>query len=571
MLERGYPVSAGLLTCIEMLRDLIALHLAEEDRTAAWSKAQTDAANATRTRLIELRSQLALIGKAAGLPGALFSLETRKTTRLNMFNKALSMFVRAALPGLHRERAVLDTFHGWALDRVKRAYRGELRIDTSDLPGKQRAVALKKTLGVLRAVEAFAEAQPQRLQPWLEQKLAPYKSTKWLEGYAASKLPVARRLIALRSQALAARHDAKGVQRERLIQVHAVFVQALQRVTQYKEELARILTDRKLLADHVTASAADIDALVTYQRALAGKEGTDRRPGPFVAFEDLALLLRLIQLKHGGLPGEDEAARPDVYDHLVIDEAQDFGAVELTVLLASVRSRTGVTLAGDLNQKIIPEADFIGWDALAHQLGMDGANVSKLEVAHRSTIAIMRVADSIVGEQTLKGRPGPIPTLTVTDSQDGQLDVATDLVQAALKDRPQAHVCVVVRHAGAAKSVHAELSSRLAGIGAAIRLGHNNEFEFAPGVTVTNMRQVKGLEFDAVIALDATTANYPDNEHGRRYLYTLVTRAKNRLDIVSVGEPAVLLKAAVDAGLIEVIERMTVEPVVFTAEDEEPI
>lgn len=488
-----------------------------------------------------------------------------------MFNKALSMFVRAALPGLHLERAVLDTFHGWALDRVKRAYRGDIRIDTSEFPGRQRAVAVKKTLGTLRAIEAFVEAQESRSRAWLEQKLAPYKASKWLEAHDASKLPIARRLIALRTQALAARDDAKGVQRERLIQIHAIFARAVERVTQYKEELARILTDRELLKQHVKASESDLDALIAYQRALGAKEGTDRRPGPYVAFDDLALLLRLIQLKNGGLPGDNDAAPVDVYDHLVIDEAQDFGAVELTVLLAAVRSRTGVTIAGDLNQKIVPDADFMGWDALARELGIDGAKVSKLEVAHRSTAAIMRVADSIVGDTTSSGRPGVIPTLTVTDSPEGQLDVATDRVRAVLKDLPRAQVCVVARHVAAARQVHAELASRLAGDGVAVRLGHNNEFAFASGVTVTNMRQIKGLEFDAVIALDATSADYPDSDQGRRNLYTLLTRAKDRLDIVSSGEPSALLKAAVDGGVVEVIERATVEPVVFTAEEEEPI
>lgn len=54
-------------------------------------------------------------------------------------------------------------------------------------------------------------------------------------------------------------------------------------------------------------------------------------PGPGIAFEDLALLLRLIQLKHGGLAAKD-ADEVLLCEHLVIDEAQDFGAVELKTL-----------------------------------------------------------------------------------------------------------------------------------------------------------------------------------------------------------------------------------------------
>jgi len=82
--ERGYQVGPGLLVRIKMLSDFIAPHLAEEERAAVWSKAQTEGAEETRKRLLELRTKLALIGKAAGLPTSLFSLETKKTTRLNV-------------------------------------------------------------------------------------------------------------------------------------------------------------------------------------------------------------------------------------------------------------------------------------------------------------------------------------------------------------------------------------------------------------------------------------------------------------------------------------------------------
>jgi len=37
-----------------------------------------------RSRLLKLRSELAAIGRAVGLPAVLFSIETNKTTRLNV-------------------------------------------------------------------------------------------------------------------------------------------------------------------------------------------------------------------------------------------------------------------------------------------------------------------------------------------------------------------------------------------------------------------------------------------------------------------------------------------------------
>ena len=106
-----------------------------------------------------------------------------------------------------------------------------------------------------------------------------------------------------------------------------------------------------------------------------------------------------------------------------------------------------------------------------------------------------------------------------------------------------------------------------------MRVGHNADFVFAPGVTVTNLRQIKGLEFDVVIVVDASAAVYPDGEQGRRWLYTVVTRAKDALHVVVDAEPGgvtPLLDAARSEGLLEVRERSAVEPVAFGAEDEEP-
>ena len=48
----------------------------------------------------------------------------------------------------------------------------------------------------------------------------------------------------------------------------------------------------------------------------------------------MSLLLRLIQLKNGGLPHKQ--GEMVSLDHLVIDEAQDFGPVEYAILFDAV-------------------------------------------------------------------------------------------------------------------------------------------------------------------------------------------------------------------------------------------
>jgi DNA helicase-2/ATP-dependent DNA helicase PcrA len=318
------------------------------------------------------------------------------------------------------------------------------------------------------------------------------------------------------------------------------------------------------------ASREDLKKLAAYQSGLQGEGSSERRPGPKVAFEDFALLLRLIQLKNGGYPDKTREDEVRVYDHLVIDEAQDFGAVELTALLASVRSRTGVTIVGDLNQKIVPDADFIGWDALASELGVSGAAVTRLEVVHRSTSSIMSVADSILGETSGDARAGAKPTLHVARTPELLMLRTGDLARAAYVENRAGHVCVVCRTPASAAKLHAELEQALVDMDVPVRLGHNRQFEFAPGITVSSSRQVKGLEFDAVIVVDPSERNYPADVDGRRALYMVVTRAKERLQFVSSGEVTALLEPAIAGGLIDMVQRPTVPPVEFTAEDENP-
>ena len=290
----------------------------------------------------------------------------------------------------------------------------------------------------------------------------------------------------------------------------------------------------------------------------------------------LSLLLRLIERKHGGFPHARQEDQVTVYDHLVIDEAQDFGAVDLMVLLSAVSSRTGVTIVGDGNQKIIPDVNFIGWDALAATLGIAGAAVATLEVTHRSTQPIMMLADFVAGEapatgaSSPRGRVGPVPRLLLVDDNEEAVAVqVAALATADLTAHPAAHVCVVCVTLASAQRLHARLASLLAAAGFPVRHGYRDAFAFAPGLTITNLRQVKGLEFDSVIVVDQAGKAYAATAQGRRNLYTVMTRAKDQLRFVARRAPSPLLTAALAHGLV-VGETTDGSPGTFLEDEEEP-
>ena len=75
-----------------------------------------------------------------------------------------------------------------------------------------------------------------------------------------------------------------------------------------------------------------------------------------------------------------------------------------------------------------------------------------------------------------------------------------------------------------------------------VRLGHRDQFDFSPGVIVTNVHQVKGLEFRNVLIVEATEENYNSNsEEERNLLYVAITRAEVRLDFIGSQKMTPLL------------------------------
>jgi DNA helicase-2/ATP-dependent DNA helicase PcrA len=71
----------------------------------------------------------------------------------------------------------------------------------------------------------------------------------------------------------------------------------------------------------------------------------------------------------------------------------------------------------------------------------------------------------------------------------------------------------------------------------------NQDFGFKPGVEVTDIRQVKGLEFDYVVLVDVSASHYPTDDESRYLLHIGATRAAHQLWLVSAGEPSALLPA----------------------------
>ena len=69
-----------------------------------------------------------------------------------------------------------------------------------------------------------------------------------------------------------------------------------------------------------------------------------------------------------------------------------------------------------------------------------------------------------------------------------------------------------------------------------VRWVTDQDFSFAPGIEVTDVRQVKGLEFDYVLLLDVNAESYADTPESRHLLHIAATRAAHQLWLVCPGK-----------------------------------
>jgi DNA helicase-2/ATP-dependent DNA helicase PcrA len=76
-----------------------------------------------------------------------------------------------------------------------------------------------------------------------------------------------------------------------------------------------------------------------------------------------------------------------------------------------------------------------------------------------------------------------------------------------------------------------------------LRRVRRDDFAFQPGIDVTEVSQVKGLEFDYVVMVDVNAASYPDNRESRHLLHIGATRAAHQLWLVPAGDASPLIPA----------------------------
>lgn len=256
--------------------------------------------------------------------------------------------------------------------------------------------------------------------------------------------------------------------------------------------------------------------------------------------EDDAILLRLLQRKYGGL---FLGGKRFEYEHIVIDEAQDLAPIEVRVLLDCATEGQSVTIAGDRAQKMIFDNGFVDWPQLLGDAGLPHVAIQPLKITYRSTRQVMELSRHVLGplhspEDALIAREGaPVGFYQFGDTGEAVAFLA-EALRSLMQREPTASCALVTRYPQQADVYHDAL--RIAEVPKLRRVGRQ-DFSFTPGIDVTDVRQVKGLEFDYVVILDPTIQNYPEVIESRHLFHIAATRAAHQLWLVCSGPPSKLV------------------------------
>ena len=255
-----------------------------------------------------------------------------------------------------------------------------------------------------------------------------------------------------------------------------------------------------------------------------------------------------------------------LFDHVVVDEAQDFNAGHWRFLRACVaEGKNDIFIAEDSHQRIY------GQPLTLSRFGIStrGRASTRLTLNYRTTKENLEYALRIlVGEEGLayldaegeadsvahyrSARSGPQPYPVRVDSEAQEFDVADHFISKWMDSDTDVHIGVMCRTRGQISRVVAGLADK--GIDAVAT--RNAERASHEQVSVMTMHGAKGMEFTHVILMGVGKEIMPLRfrlkdlseedarealQRERSLLYVAASRARDELVITATGEPSELL------------------------------
>jgi DNA helicase-2/ATP-dependent DNA helicase PcrA len=512
-------------------------------------------------------------------------------------SEALVRYVSGVLPALGVPGVPVQTSAGWMRHHRKRLLPHLPQRQSGETPAV--VARLKKHPGMLRVIEQYIADQAASLRQKLVEALAeaPAAAERVLgEWDARAERPLRLRCRGVRHMVSGHLDPGLGVRVDELLR------RLSRRAGDVGRDWAELLTDSERLwrglgpdspmhNPGLPVTRADIAELVAYcqaqqeeveelpedvdperYQAVDGQPLDEDSPAGQLDLEDDPLLLYLYQQKYGGLLHSSGKGHVS-YEHMVVDEVQDLSVIELKVLIGCVNTESddkkddkkddrrkgghahaharphpqSLTLAGDVAQRLVFDNGFSRWEDLLPLCGLRGVQLQRLRIMYRSTAEVLELAQAVLGpllteDSTQNATRHGAPVRAFSFGEVGEaVAFLGEALRSLLLREPTASVALIARHIGTANAFYQGLARADV---PSLRRVARHEFMFTAGVDVTDVTQVKGLEFDYVVILDATAAAYPDSTEARHLLHIAITRCAHQLWLLAASPPSPLIPAS---------------------------
>ncbi len=212
--------------------------------------------------------------------------------------------------------------------------------------------------------------------------------------------------------------------------------------------------------------------------------------------------------------------------HVVLDEAQDYSSLQLTILKL-LYSRSRFTILADANQTVLPEVSTTEPEAFARIFG-HRLQEYPLTKSYRSTAQINAFAFDLLGihdESLYVDRQGRDPVLLATADMGRSINELVDFVPRDMS------VAILTCDKASALAARKILGNYVGECRRRVEYLLKPDRELTEKTVVMPALLAKGLEFDVVIVWDDKTADYW--ARNKRLKYLMCTRALHELYLVT--------------------------------------
>ena len=234
--------------------------------------------------------------------------------------------------------------------------------------------------------------------------------------------------------------------------------------------------------------------------------------------------------------------------HVIVDEAQDYGEFQFSVLKTILKSNS-MTILGDIAQGVHSYRGIENWKKFIEIEFPEGEAIyTTLEKTYRTTKEIMYKANEVIDKLPdfekqfiTKGQP-------VIEGKDSihikKVDSEDEIIQNCLERINQYTNLGFKSIAIIGKDINEcnNIKKKIQKYNKRVKLIQSKDSEYHAGISIVPSYLAKGLEFDSVILFNVNDEKYQENVLDIKLLYVAITRAMSKLDIFYTNKISKILE-----------------------------